>query len=62
MPILLYNVPGRTGQNLSAETVTRLAKINNIIGIKEASGNLDQVSEIRRLTPKEFQIYSEMII
>ncbi|MDM9384275.1 4-hydroxy-tetrahydrodipicolinate synthase [Chlorogloeopsis sp. ULAP01] len=58
LPILIYNVPGRTSQNLSPETVARLAEIENIIGIKEASGNLDQVSEIRRLTPKEFQIYS----
>lgn len=58
LPLLLYNVPGRTGQNLQPQTVARLAKIDNIIGIKEASGNLDQASEIRRLTPKEFQIYS----
>jgi 4-hydroxy-tetrahydrodipicolinate synthase len=58
LPLVLYNVPGRTGQNLSPETVARLAEINNIVGIKEASGNLDQASEIRRLTPKEFQIYS----
>lgn len=57
-PILLYNVPGRTGQNLSAATVVKLAEIPNIIGIKEASGNIDQVSEIRRLTSPEFQIYS----
>ncbi|RUR80856.1 4-hydroxy-tetrahydrodipicolinate synthase [Chlorogloeopsis fritschii PCC 9212] len=58
LPLLLYNVPGRTGQNLQPETVARLAEIENIVGIKEASGNLDQASEIRRLTPKEFQIYS----
>ncbi|MEM7554776.1 MAG: 4-hydroxy-tetrahydrodipicolinate synthase [Cyanobacteria bacterium P01_A01_bin.84] len=58
LPILLYNVPGRTGQNLQPATVARLAKIENIVGIKEAAGNLDQVSEIRRLTPPEFQIYS----
>lgn len=58
LPILLYNVPGRTGQNLTPDTVARLAEINNIVGIKEASGNLDQASEIRRLTPKEFEIYS----
>jgi 4-hydroxy-tetrahydrodipicolinate synthase len=58
LPLLLYNVPGRTGQNLSPETVARLAEINNIVGIKEASGNLDQASELRRLTSKEFQIYS----
>lgn len=58
MPVLLYNVPSRTGQNLIPETVMRLAEIENIVGIKEASGNLDQTSEIRRLTPQEFQIYS----
>jgi 4-hydroxy-tetrahydrodipicolinate synthase len=58
LPMLLYNVPGRTSQNLSPETVVRLAEIDNIVGIKEASGNLDQASEIRRLTPKEFQIYA----
>jgi 4-hydroxy-tetrahydrodipicolinate synthase len=58
LPVLLYNVPGRTGQNLQPETVAKLAEVNNIIGIKEASGNLDQVSEIRRLTPPEFDIYS----
>ncbi|MBD2666060.1 dihydrodipicolinate synthase [Richelia sinica FACHB-800] len=58
LPMLLYNIPGRTGQNLSAETVARLAAIDNIVGIKEASGNLDQASEIRRLTPQEFQIYA----
>lgn len=58
LPLLLYNIPSRTGQNLNPETVARLAEINNIVGIKEASGNLDQASEIRRLTPKEFQIYA----
>ncbi|BAZ38546.1 dihydrodipicolinate synthase [Calothrix sp. NIES-4101] len=58
LPVLLYNVPGRTGQNLMPETVAKLAEINNIIGIKEASGNIDQASEISRLTPPEFHIYS----
>jgi 4-hydroxy-tetrahydrodipicolinate synthase len=58
LPLLLYNIPGRTGQNLQPETVARLAEVKNIVGIKEASGNLDQVSEIRRLTSQEFQIYS----
>lgn len=57
-PLLLYNVPSRTGQNLHAETVAKLAEVENIVGIKEASGNLDQVSEIRRLTQPDFQIYS----
>jgi 4-hydroxy-tetrahydrodipicolinate synthase len=58
LPVMLYNVPGRTSQNLQAETVARLAKIPNIVAIKEASGNLDQVSQIRRMTPPEFAIYS----
>jgi len=58
LPLLLYNVPGRTGQNLQPETVARLAEVKNIVGIKESRGNIDQVSEIRRLTPKEFWIYS----
>jgi 4-hydroxy-tetrahydrodipicolinate synthase len=57
-PIMLYNIPGRTGQNLQPETVARLAEIPNIVAIKEASGSLDQASEIRRLTPPEFGIYS----
>jgi 4-hydroxy-tetrahydrodipicolinate synthase len=58
LPLILYNIPGRTGQNMTPETVARLAEIPNIIGIKEASGNLDQASQIRRLTPSEFAIYS----
>ncbi len=57
-PLILYNIPGRTGQNLQPETVVRLAEIPNIVAIKEASGNLDQVSQIRRLTPPEFALYS----
>jgi 4-hydroxy-tetrahydrodipicolinate synthase len=58
LPVMLYNVPGRTSQNLQAETVAQLAKVPNIVAIKEASGNLDQVSQIRRMTPPEFAIYS----
>jgi 4-hydroxy-tetrahydrodipicolinate synthase len=58
LPMMLYNIPGRTGQNLNPETVVQLAAIDNIVAIKEASGNLDQASEIRRLTPTEFQIYA----
>lgn len=58
IPIMLYNVPGRTGQNLQPETVARLAKIPNIVAIKEASGDLDQASQIRRITPPDFSIYS----
>lgn len=58
LPMILYNIPGRTGQNLLPETTARLAEIPNIVAIKEASGNLDQVSQVRRLTPPEFLIYS----
>lgn len=58
MPLILYNVPSRTGQNLQAETVVRLSEIPNIVGIKEASGNFEQASQIRRLTPPDFAIYS----
>ena len=50
LPIVIYNVPGRTGVNIKPETVAKLAKIENIVGIKEASGNIDQASEIMRLT------------
>jgi 4-hydroxy-tetrahydrodipicolinate synthase len=58
LPLLLYNIPGRTGQNLLPATVARLAEIPNIVGIKEASGQLDQVSQIRQLVPSDFSIYS----
>ena len=58
LPIIIYNIIGRTGVNMTADTVARLAKIKNIAGIKEASGMLDQVSEIRAKTPKDFVIYS----
>lgn len=57
-PLMLYNVPSRTGQNLQPTTIARLAEISNIVAIKEASGNLDQVSQIRLLTPPEFVLYS----
>jgi 4-hydroxy-tetrahydrodipicolinate synthase len=58
LPLMLYNIPGRTGQNLAPETVIHLAEIPNIVAIKEASGSLDQVSQVRRSTPPEFSIYS----
>lgn len=57
-PLMLYNIPGRTGQNLLPDTVVRLAEVPNIVAIKEASGNLEQVGQIRRSTPPEFSIYS----
>ena len=58
LPIMLYNIPGRTGRNLQAETVVKLAEIDNIVAIKEASGNLEQACAIRRLTSSSFAIYS----
>ncbi|PSM48813.1 4-hydroxy-tetrahydrodipicolinate synthase [Chroococcidiopsis sp. CCALA 051] len=58
LPMVLYNIPGRTGQNLLPQTVARLSAIDNIVGIKEATGSLDQASEISRMTPPEFKIYS----
>ena len=59
LPIVIYNVPGRTGANMLPDTVIRLAQdVPNIIGIKEASGKYDQVSEIIRRAPKDFAILS----
>ncbi|WP_378952458.1 4-hydroxy-tetrahydrodipicolinate synthase [Pelosinus sp. sgz500959] len=58
LPLILYNVPGRTASNILPVTVARLAEIKNIVAIKEASGNLEQVSEIIRSTPKDFLVYS----
>ncbi len=57
LPILLYNVPGRTHVNLEAATALRLARIDNIVGVKEASGLLAQVGEIVRDAPAGFQVY-----
>jgi 4-hydroxy-tetrahydrodipicolinate synthase len=53
IPIIIYNVPSRTGINLKPELTARLAKVNNIVGIKEASGSLDQVTRIIELTKGE---------
>ncbi|MCX7770890.1 MAG: 4-hydroxy-tetrahydrodipicolinate synthase [Proteobacteria bacterium] len=58
IPIILYNIPGRTGVNMLPETVARLAKIPNIVGIKEASGSLEQVTEIIRSTNEDFVVLS----
>jgi 4-hydroxy-tetrahydrodipicolinate synthase len=58
LPVMLYNIPGRTGVNVSPETVARLAEIDNIVALKEAAGSMDQVSELRRLLPDNFAIYS----
>ena len=58
LPMMLYNVPGRTSRNLEAETVANLAQIGNIVAVKEASGDLEQACKIRSLTPNNFAIYS----
>nr|WP_106781263.1 4-hydroxy-tetrahydrodipicolinate synthase [Lysinibacillus timonensis] len=58
LPIILYNIPGRSVVNLSIETVLRLAEIPNIVAIKEASGNLDAMAEIIENTPSNFSLYS----
>jgi 4-hydroxy-tetrahydrodipicolinate synthase len=58
VPVILYNVPGRTGVNIAAQTTLKLAKLKNIIAIKEASGNLGQVAEIAKNKPKDFLIIS----
>ncbi|GAB4248821.1 MAG: 4-hydroxy-tetrahydrodipicolinate synthase [Acidobacteriota bacterium] len=58
VPVLLYNVPGRTASNIAAETVLRLAEVPNIIGVKEASGNFVQVMEILRGRPDGFLVLS----
>ncbi len=58
IPIILYNVPGRTGCNLAPKTVLELSKVKNIVAVKEASGNLSQVAEIAALVGPDFDIYS----
>ena len=57
-PIVLYNVPGRTGVNMTAETALRLAEIPNIVAIKEASGNREQIEKILAGAPEGFQVLS----
>ncbi|MEN3340378.1 MAG: 4-hydroxy-tetrahydrodipicolinate synthase [Acidobacteriota bacterium] len=58
LPIILYNVPARTGCNVEVGTVTRLAQIPNIIGVKEASGNVTQMCELCRAVPGDFLVLS----
>jgi 4-hydroxy-tetrahydrodipicolinate synthase len=58
LPIILYNVPGRTGSNMTPETTLELAKIPNIVAMKEASGNMEQIMEIIRLRPEGFGVLS----
>ncbi|MDP4126202.1 MAG: 4-hydroxy-tetrahydrodipicolinate synthase [Bacillota bacterium] len=58
LPLMLYNVPGRTSANLMPATVKRLSEIPNIVALKEAAGSLDQVSELKRILPSDFTVYS----
>ena len=58
IPLILYNVPGRTGVNLKPQLVKRLSEVENIIAVKEASGDISQVAEIARICPSDFDIYS----
>jgi 4-hydroxy-tetrahydrodipicolinate synthase len=58
IPIILYNVPGRTVADMSNETIVRLAQLPGIVGIKEASGNIARDLELLRLLPKSFAVYS----
>jgi 4-hydroxy-tetrahydrodipicolinate synthase len=57
-PIVLYNVPGRTGVNLEPSTLGRLAEVPNIVGVKEASGNMTQIAEVCNTVPESFLVFS----
>jgi 4-hydroxy-tetrahydrodipicolinate synthase len=58
LPIILYNVPGRTGSNMLPSTTLKLAEIKNVVAVKEASGNMEQIMEIIRLKPEGFGVLS----
>ena len=58
MPVIVYNVPGRTAGNIEAKTMLRLAEIPNIVGVKEASGNIGQMMDIIRDAPSDFRLLS----
>jgi len=58
LPLIVYNIPGRTGSNILPETLARLADVPNIVGVKEASGSMEQVSDIRRLCGERLTILS----
>ncbi|MGM9526041.1 MAG: 4-hydroxy-tetrahydrodipicolinate synthase [Peptococcaceae bacterium] len=58
LPVILYNIPGRCGINMSPELIARLAQIPNIVAVKEAAGSIEQVSKIKTLVPDDFIIYS----
>jgi 4-hydroxy-tetrahydrodipicolinate synthase len=58
LPVLLYNIPPRTGANLEPATVLRLAELKNIIGIKESSGNIGQITELLTTAPRNFKVFA----
>ena len=58
MPVIVYNVPGRTAGNIEAKTMLRLAEIPNIVAVKEASGNIGQMMDIIRDAPSDFRLLS----
>jgi 4-hydroxy-tetrahydrodipicolinate synthase len=57
-PLILYNVPGRTGVNIEPATLARLSEIPNIIGVKEASGNISQIADVCNAVPEDFLVFS----
>ena len=58
IPLIVYNMPGRTGSNIAPLTVKKMAEIPNIVGIKEASGNMDQIMQILAEVPPDFDVLS----
>lgn len=58
LPIIMYNVPGRTGSNMLADTTLELAEVKNIVAMKEASGNMEQIMEVIRCKPADFLVLS----
>jgi 4-hydroxy-tetrahydrodipicolinate synthase len=58
LPIILYNVPSRTSRNIEAKTTIALAQVENIVAVKEASGDLEQITQIVAQTPEDFLVYS----
>jgi 4-hydroxy-tetrahydrodipicolinate synthase len=58
LPVLLYNIPPRTGANLEPATILRLAELKNVIGVKESSGNLTQITELLTTAPRSFKVFA----
>ncbi|MEG9296710.1 4-hydroxy-tetrahydrodipicolinate synthase [Mangrovibacillus sp. Mu-81] len=58
LPVMLYNIPGRSSVNIDSETIIRLSEVENIIAVKEAGGNLDAMTDIISNTPDDFSLYS----